>query len=366
MLAYYTVVLSAPNMEISGAIVFTAALDYSRTAVRVWANAVARRSSTLFPPHVPLSMHGLIDRYLAEVRIEGGLATNTLDAYRRDLAKLYGFLSTASIDDVGNVTRQTISSFLGALYRVKLSPASVARCLATLRGFFRFLLRERIIVGNPMRSITAPRRWARLPKTLTERDVSRLLEFTGRSRQAEECRDAAMVELLYASGLRVSELLNVEFSHLNLGVGYVLASGKGGKQRVVPIGDVARQKLDVYLARGRAVLLKSRHCPYLFVTRRGDKLTRQCFWMLLRRRAKQAGIERPIFPHMLRHSFATHLLDHGADLRSVQAMLGHAKISTTQIYTHVEQARLKRLHTAFFPRKHRRGRSTSSRSATIA
>ncbi|MGH7231866.1 MAG: tyrosine-type recombinase/integrase, partial [Nitrospiraceae bacterium] len=207
---------------------------------------------------------------------------------------------------------------------------------------------------NPMRSVEAPRRWARLPRTLTHRDVARLLDLKGRSREPEETRDAAMVELLYATGLRVSELVNLELPQLNRAVGYVLATGKGGKQRVVPIGDVAREKIDTYLLNARGVLMRNRQSPHLFVTRRGNKLTRQCFWKLLGARARQAGIAQPISPHMLRHSFATHLLEHGADLRSVQAMLGHAKISTTQIYTHVEHERLKRLHTDFFPRKHRR------------
>jgi integrase/recombinase XerD len=248
-----------------------------------------------------------------------------------------------------------MSGFLVHLKRSKLSPTSIARCLAALRGFSRFLMRERIIHENPTRNLEAPRRWARLPRILTHRDITRLLDVQGRSHRPEEVRDTAMVELLYATGLRVSELVNLELSHLNLAVGYLLATGKGGKQRVVPIGDLARQKIDIYLQTARFSLLRKRNCPHVFVTRRGKKLTRQCFWQLLRSRAKQAGIDLSISPHMLRHSFATHLLEHGADLRSVQAMLGHAKISTTQIYTHVEHERLKQLHTAFFPRKQRRG-----------
>ena len=299
-------------------------------------------------------LDSLIDRYLAEIRIESGLAGNTLDAYRRDLTKLQDYLSTLRIAAPSDVTRQTMSGFLAHLKRSKLSPTSIARCLAALRGFYRFLLRERLIHENPLRTVEAPRRWTRLPRTLTQRDIVRLLDLKGRSRDAEETRDAAMVELLYATGLRVSELVNLELSHLNLAVGYLLATGKGGKQRVVPIGDMARQKIETYLQKARAILLRHRECRHLFVTRRGKKLTRQCFWKLLRSRARQAGITQPISPHMLRHSFATHLLDHGADLRSVQAMLGHAKISTTQIYTHVEHERLKRLHAEFFPRKHRR------------
>jgi integrase/recombinase XerD len=162
-----------------------------------------------------------------------------------------------------------------------------------------------------------------------------------------------MVELLYATGLRVSELIGLELSHLNLAVGYVLAFGKGAKQRVVPLGEQARKKVEMYLDSAREALIKGRSSRHVFVTRRGSKLTRQGFWKVLRARARRAGIFKPISPHMLRHSFATHLLDHGADLRSVQAMLGHARITTTQIYTHVERERLKRLHTDFFPRKRR-------------
>lgn len=210
-----------------------------------------------------------------------------------------------------------------------------------------------------MIGLSTPRPWMRLPKTLTQLDVNNLLELVDGSRP-EGRRDAAMLELLYATGLRVSELVNLRLSQLNLAVGYVLATGKGAKQRVVPIGDVARQKIRRYLDKARGVLLKKRDSQHVFVTRRGMPLSRQGFWKLLRARAKQAGIAKLISPHMLRHSFATHLLDHGADLRSVQAMLGHASISTTQIYTHVERERLKRLHSDLFPRKSRRRDRTSS------
>ena len=303
------------------------------------------------------SMDSLIDRYLDGLRIEDGLADNTLEAYRRDLAKLQAYLSTLGIHDPVDVTRQTLYGFMAHLKLSKLSPTSIARCLASLRGFYRFLFRERMILENPTHNMESPRRGVRLPRTLTRDEVRRLLELKGRSRQPEETRDAAMVELLYATGLRVSELVNLQLSQLNLAVGYVLAAGKGGKQRVVPIGELARQKIDLYLETARSVLMRKGNCPHLFVTRRGKKLSRQCFWKLLRSRAQQAEINHPISPHVLRHSFATHLLEHGADLRSVQAMLGHTKISTTQIYTHVEHERLKCLHTALFPRKQRRGGS---------
>ncbi|MEW6542323.1 MAG: site-specific tyrosine recombinase XerD [Nitrospirota bacterium] len=294
-----------------------------------------------------------IERYLTDLRVEGGLSDNTLAAYRRDLQKLQDFLALRRVRDLADVTRQTVSEFLAHLKRANLSPASTARCVAALRGFFRFLGRERVTRQNPVLSLSTPRPWVRLPKVLSQAQVTALLDYAGGS-GPEDRRDAAMVELLYATGLRVSELVMLQQGQVNLAVGYVLASGKGAKQRVVPIGETARRKLEVYLEQARGALVKGRPSPYLFVTRRGGRLTRQGFWKALRARARRAGIVKPISPHMLRHSFATHLLDHGADLRSVQAMLGHARITTTQIYTHVERARLKQLHADRFPRKVRR------------
>jgi integrase/recombinase XerD len=206
---------------------------------------------------------------------------------------------------------------------------------------------------NPMVGLNSPRRGTRLPAVLAQHEVTALLEWAGKS-GPEDVRDAAMIELLYATGVRVSELVGLRMTDLNLDAGYVLVTGKGSKQRLVPMGEIAKRKIMRYLRSGRAELLKNRESVYVFITRRGRPLTRQGFWKLLRLRAAAAGIPNTISPHMLRHSFATHLLDHGADLRSVQAMLGHANIATTQIYTHVERERLKRLHARFFPRKQRR------------
>jgi integrase/recombinase XerD len=300
-----------------------------------------------------MDTEALIDRYLSELRIEGGVARNTLDGYRNDLRKFHSFLKTRRIRALERVSRGTMSAFVGSLTRRKLSPASMARCLSALRGFYRFLRKERFVRDNPTTDLTMPRPWLRLPKTLRADEVGRLLRTAG-GRKPEDARDAAMLELLYATGLRVSELVGLEMARLNLEVGYVLVSGKGSKQRIVPMGEPARRKLEVYLSDARPALLRGRSSPNVFVTRLGGMLTRQGFWKLLRARARQARITKRISPHMLRHSFATHLLDHGADLRSVQAMLGHADITTTQIYTHVERARLKRLHTELFPRKTRR------------
>ena len=302
----------------------------------------------------------LIDRHLSELRIEGGVSRNTLEGYRYDLGKFASFLKVQRIRDPARATRRTVSAFVGELSRHKLSPASIARCVSALRGFYRFLCKERFVRENPVMDVTTPRPWLKLPKTLSADEIDRLLRVAA-GKKPEHLRDAAMLELLYATGLRVSELVGLEQARLNLDVGYVLVSGKGNKQRVVPMGDPARRKLERYLEEARLPLLMGRTSPSVFVTRRGGKFTRQGFWKLLRARARQAGITKPISPHMLRHSFATHLLDHGADLRSVQAMLGHADISTTQIYTHVERARLKQVHHDLFPRKARRaaGRLTS-------
>lgn len=318
-----------------------------------------RTSSVAAGRAVPARLGDLLDRYLGELRIEAGLARNTLEAYRRDLLKFLRYLSGLGLEDPAAVTRQTVTGFLTHLAHAKLAAASTARCLAALRGFYRFLCRERLVPRNPLLNVAAPRSWQRVPKTLTQREVKHLLDRVGGTRP-EDRRDAAMIELLYATGLRVSELVNLEVSQVNLSVGYVLAAGKGSKQRVVPIGEIARRKLVTYLELARPTLLKQRVAAGLFISRRGRKLTRQGFWKMLRGKAVKAGITARISPHVLRHSFATHLLEHGADLRSVQTMLGHARISTTQIYTHVERERLKQLHARHFPRKERRRVSARS------
>jgi len=295
----------------------------------------------------------LIEHYLTSLRVEGGgLAQNTLAAYRRDLQKLQKFLKSEGKDNPIDISKTLLQGFLVYLKTHGLSPSSVSRCLAAIRGFYRFhgVEQEKPGILSPLTS--SPKRWMRLPKILSESEVTKLLELPI-SGGHDDLRDSAMVELLYATGLRVSELIGLELSHLNLEIGYVLATGKGDKQRVVPFGDKARNVLMQYLTSARQAILKKKVSNALFVTRLRRPFTRQGFWKVLRARAQRAGITKRISPHMLRHSFATHLLEHGADLRSVQMMLGHASITTTQIYTHVEQARLKRIHTELFPRKKR-------------
>jgi len=308
------------------------------------------------PPLVNSEVVRLLDHYIMILRAERGLAPNTLEGYRRDLGKLRQYCSEINLQDPKSFTPQFVLGFLEYLRGQALSPTSVARCLAAIRGFFRFLTTEKGLPDVFAQIPRSPKQWLRLPQTLSETEVTSLLELPA-GKGPEEKRDVAMVELLYATGLRVSELINVDLSQINLDVGYVLATGKRDKQRVVPIGETARTSITQYCQEARPVLLKHHNASALFVTRRGKPMTRQSFWTILRKRALRAGIRKHLSPHMLRHSFASHLLDHGADLRAVQMMLGHADIATTQIYTHVEQRRLKEVHTAHFPRTHRRGSS---------
>ena len=298
-------------------------------------------------------MQKLVDDYLMVLQVESGCAANTLAAYRRDLRKLLDFFKQEGVTDLQALTKPLWVKFLGSLKTAGLSSSSIARCLAAIRGLYKHLAMNQ---GN--RAIEGilkgtPKQWVQLPKLLSEAEIFRLLNLPVIDRR-EDRRDAAMVELLYATGLRVSELVELEVWNLNLEVGFLQATGKRDKQRIVPIGDKARELVSDYLQFARPAFVNKRTSSALFLTRLGRAMTRQCFWKILKDRAVRAGITKPISPHMLRHSFATHLLDHGADLRSVQMMLGHASIGTTQIYTHVEQARLKTIHNNYFPRKPRK------------
>lgn len=298
----------------------------------------------------------LAERYLGHLRVEGGLSSNTLEAYRRDLSKLQSFLFQQHAGMAEPVASQQVVGFLSFLKDHRLSATSMARTMSTLRGWFRFLVREGFLPVSPMQDLSVARRSVRLPKTLTMAEVTALLDLPPLP-TLEDQRDHTMLELMYASGLRVSELVSVELGRLDLGVGCLRILGKGAKERLVPIGETAREALSHYIDHVRPAFLKRRASRTLFVSRRGGALTRQAFWKVVSRRAKRAGIAKPISPHMLRHSFATHLLEGGADLRAVQAMLGHANIATTQIYTHVERSRLKQVHRQFFPRQMRGGKA---------
>jgi len=294
----------------------------------------------------------LAERYLGHLRVEGGLSINTLEAYRRDLMKLQSFLVRDRVGMGEAVAPQQLTGFLASLKAHRLSSASTARTLSTLRGWFRFLVREGVLPASPMQDLSVARRAIRLPKTLTAAEVTALLDLPPLP-ALEDQRDRTMLELMYASGLRVSELVSVELVRLDLGTGCLRILGKGSKERLVPIGETAREALTHYVDHVRPVILNRRVSRALFVSRRGGPLTRQAFWKIVSQRAQRAGIAKSISPHMLRHSFATHLLEGGADLRAVQAMLGHADIATTQIYTHVERSRLKQVHRRFFPRQAR-------------
>lgn len=296
-----------------------------------------------------LPVDPLAERYCDHLRIVRGLSHNTLSAYRRDVRAFQRYLRDEGLDDVRRVSPPLLTRFLDTLHRSGLAPSSRARALAAVRSFFRFLKQEGLIPADPTVSLRSHARRRRLPKTLSLEEVTNLLDLPSRV-SPEDYRDRAMVEVLYAAGLRVSELVALRIDQCNLDVGSVGVTGKGDKQRVVPIGRPAVERLREYVSVARPVLLKQRPSPFVFVTRRGTPLTRQAFWKLLRIRAQQAGIARLPSPHMLRHSFATHLLQRGADLRSVQVMLGHADIATTQIYTHVDSSQLKKIHTACFPR----------------
>ena len=306
--------------------------------------------------HRAMTTDLLVERYLNHLRVEGGLSRNTIEAYRRDLRKFQQHLIRDGIQPLQRLTSESLRGFLATLRASHLSAPSSARCLSAVRGWLRFLMQERLIEHNPAVGIAPGRQGLRLPKTLSQSDVSALLDLSPNA-YPEDRRDRAMLELLYATGLRVSELVGIEAAHVDLIVGNVRVTGKGSKQRIVPMGETARRLVQQYVEETRLHLLKGRASRYLFVSRRGRPLTRQAFWKILRLRARRADIPRAISPHMLRHSFATHLLEGGADLRSVQTLLGHANIATTQIYTHVERERLKAVHNRYFPRRGARNRA---------
>ncbi|MCX6629141.1 MAG: site-specific tyrosine recombinase XerD [Candidatus Solibacter sp.] len=277
-----------------------------------------------------------ITAFLNFCRLEKGLSANSLDAYSTDLARFKEFIGDSK--DLPGTPE--IRHHIDNLYQSGLSSRSVGRHLTTIRNFYGFLLREGEVATDPTEHLRTPRQWQTIPKYLNLQEIDRVIQAADLSRPTG-VRDRAMMELLYASGLRVSELCKVGVGDLNLELGVLRTTGKGNKQRLVPVGKSAVLAIRAYLETGRSALLKGRASRYLFITARGGRLTRQAFWKLLATHGRKAGIFRGLTPHVLRHSFATHLLEGGADLRSVQIMLGHADISTTQIYTHVMRSRLR-------------------------
>ena len=292
------------------------------------------------------AVHDPIDDYLEYLAAERGLAANTIAAYRGDLGRLRRTLGRRRLEQA---RPQDLQRCLRQMRIDGRSPRSVARLIVTVRGFYAFLQTEGRVEASPALGLVQPRSWRPLPKTLSASEVEGLLAAPDGS-HARGCRDLAMLELLYATGLRASELVGLRLGELHLDAGYLRCWGKGNKERVVPLGGEAEARLQRYLAEARPQLLGGRRSDVLFVNHRGGALTRQGFWKIVRRHASTAGIGRPISPHVVRHAFATHLLENGADLRSLQILLGHADISTTQIYTHVNAERLKGVYERFHPR----------------
>jgi len=290
-----------------------------------------------------------IDRFLHHLAVEKGLSRNTLEAYARDLQGYLAFLAQRKIFKPQDGAADQIFAYFKFLRERGLSARSSARTLSALRGFYKFLMQDRIISQNPLRRLRTPKAVPRLPGVLTTQEVEGLLRQPDPARPLGN-RDRAMLELLYAAGLRVSELVHLSVNDLNLEVGYVRTKGKGARERIVPIGQAARQTLKGYLEGPRRAWATRTSNATLFLGRGGRGMTRQGFWKILRKHARAAGIAKRITPHTLRHSFATHLLERGADLRSVQSMLGHVDIATTQVYTHVSREHLKRLHQKYHPR----------------
>ena len=289
-----------------------------------------------------------LDEFLAYSSIEKGLAANSLAAYRRDLTRLARFLAERKLELAG-ARAEDLRDFLSELYGAGMNARSVARYLSSIRGLYGYLIERGTVSDDPTAQLQTPKRWKSLPKYLTLDEVELLLEAPDPDTPLGS-RDAAMLQLLYATGLRVSELVQVKTAGLDTKMGSVRTVGKGDKTRLVPVGRSALEAIDDYMVRFRDVILKKAASEYLFVTARGTAMTRQAFWKLLRRYGLEAGIGGVIAPHVLRHSFATHLLERGADLRSLQLMLGHAYISTTEIYTHVLRSRMRAIYDQYHPR----------------
>lgn len=297
--------------------------------------------------HVALSVR--IKTFLDFCRIEKGLAANSIDAYRRDLERFETYMSNNGPSTEIPATEE-LRAYLDSLHRDGLSARTIARHTTTIRNFYQFLLREGQIDHDPTEFLPLPKSWSTLPKYLNLEEIDRMVQAPDQTKPTG-VRDRAMMELLYATGLRVSELCAVEIGDLDADLGVIRVTGKGNKQRLVPVGKEALSAISAYVDGGaRGKLLKGRASRYLFVTARGGKLSRKSFWKLLIRHGKAAGIFHGLTPHVIRHSFATHLVERGADLRSVQTMLGHADISTTQIYTHVARSRLREQFDRHHPR----------------
>ena len=294
-------------------------------------------------------MKELIDSFLDYLLVERGLAKNTIIAYREDLNIYLDFIFSRKIDALSKISKNDITEFMFFEKNKGISPVSISRRLAAIRMFHRFLARERILKTDPTTLIDSPKLWKKVPDTLSLNEVELLIAQPD-PRDFQGARDRAILESLYATGMRVSEATNLKASNINLDIGFLRCIGKGNKERVIPLGKKAIASVNRYLEFSRPHFLKKKTSEFLFINRSGNKLSRQSIWKLIKQYASQAKIKKPIKVHTLRHSFATHLLERGADLRSVQEMLGHSSISTTQIYTHIDKDRLKKIHKMFHPR----------------
>lgn len=295
-------------------------------------------------------MQHLILEFINYMSVERGLAKNTLMAYDRDLKLYSDYLKKAGVENVQAVTRDRVSSFLYELKKRKLSTPSICRALTAVKMFHRFLVRENFLKDDPTNLVETPKLWKKVPEVLSQAEIEVILK-AAQGKKPQLIRDQAILELFYASGMRVSELADLKMSGLNFDVGYVRCIGKGRKERLIPIGKKSREALAIYCQKVRPKFeSRAQATDVLFLSRLGKRISRQGIWNLIKTYAKKSNIKKNIKPHTLRHTFATHLLEHGADLRSVQEMLGHSDISTTQIYTHVDKERLKAVHKQFHPR----------------
>ncbi|MFP4472811.1 MAG: site-specific tyrosine recombinase XerD [Candidatus Omnitrophota bacterium] len=290
-----------------------------------------------------------VESFLNYLAVERGLADNTLSAYRRDLKKYAAFLNEQGCPGPESASRDQVTDYIYALKREGREVTTICRNLAAVKGFHRFLVREEVAREDPTALVETPRLWQRVPDVLSEREVESMIR-AARGHDIQTVRNRAILELFYASGMRVSELADLLLENVHADAGYVRCTGKGQKERIVPVGREAVAAVEEYVGSARPALAKGSSCRQVFISRLGRRLSRQSLWKIIKKYVRLAGIRKTIKPHTLRHSFATHLLARGADLRSVQEMLGHADISTTQIYTHVDHERLRQVHKKFHPR----------------
>lgn len=294
-------------------------------------------------------MQKQMENYTNYLAVEKGLARNTLDSYRRDLKKFLAFMHKQKVTDPGQVDREALNHFIATLKKEEFATSTITRCIASIRSFFNFLLQEGVIENNPALELESPKIEKKLPRVLSTNEVDQLLSQPKKA-QHNGLRDKAMLELLYASGIRVSELVALDITDFDPHVGFLRCRGKGMKERIVPIGSVAINHVSEYLDNSRAKLLKKNGESALFVNHHGSRMTRQGFWKILKKYVRKSNINGEVTPHTLRHSFATHLLENGADLRSVQEMLGHSDISTTQIYTQITRRKIREIYDKTHPR----------------